>query len=170
MTFEQFKETYCLMCGTQRCGGPGSKWFEGCRHREELEVETTASKITLQSNKLTNSIRTQKFLRLVAQRLSGRNDCKRVQFRIHILPEKAISFEPDIYVYKDLHHRKDVDLFKIADLITRKYFPELILGKDNKGRMLIDTEKLNIGTYEYQLSVDGKRRRWVKRLEKRGTI
>lgn len=33
MNDKQFIETYCLNCGTQRCEGIGTEWFEGCQHR-----------------------------------------------------------------------------------------------------------------------------------------
>lgn len=35
----QFLNTYCLYCGTQRCEGVDSEWFEGCEHKDELEEE-----------------------------------------------------------------------------------------------------------------------------------
>ena len=32
-----FIEKYCLWCGTQRCEGIGTVWFDGCLHRFELK-------------------------------------------------------------------------------------------------------------------------------------
>lgn len=37
MTKEEFIETHCKMCGTQRCEGIDSEWFEGCRKRFEYD-------------------------------------------------------------------------------------------------------------------------------------
>lgn len=37
LTEKQFIETYCDNCGTQRCEGIGTEWFDGCRHRHELK-------------------------------------------------------------------------------------------------------------------------------------
>ena len=37
LTQEQYIEKYCHNCGSQRCEGIGTDWFEGCRHRYELE-------------------------------------------------------------------------------------------------------------------------------------
>ena len=37
MTEKQFIETYCNGCGTQRCEGIGSPWFEGCPKRWNLD-------------------------------------------------------------------------------------------------------------------------------------
>lgn len=123
------------------------------------------------------SIRTQKFLRQLARRLSGRLDCNRVEYLVGIGYEVSnsgikiaedneesdyIYFNPDIYVYRDLHHRKDTDLFRITDLICHKYFPEIVIDRDEFGQLKVDTSMLVRGVYKYQLSVDGKRRRWVK--------
>lgn len=32
MTFDQFIETNCLLCGTQRCSPYDEDWHEGCPH------------------------------------------------------------------------------------------------------------------------------------------
>ena len=129
---------------------------------------------------MNNSIRTQQFLRHVSRRLSGREDCKKVEFMIgigyrfpganmitspHILDDKYIFFHPNIDVYKDKHHRKEVDLNGIVDHTIYKFYPDLILGYDLFGSIIVDTSKFIRGVYQYQLSVDGKRRRWVRRNE-----
>ena len=33
MNDKQFIETYCQNCGTQRCEGIGTEWFEGCKYK-----------------------------------------------------------------------------------------------------------------------------------------
>ncbi len=37
MNAEEFVKKYCLGCGSQRCEGIGTEWFDGCSHREELD-------------------------------------------------------------------------------------------------------------------------------------
>lgn len=37
MNEKQFVETYCYKCGTQRCEGIGTEWFEGCPKRWNLD-------------------------------------------------------------------------------------------------------------------------------------
>ena len=37
LTPDQFKEKYCDKCGSQRCLGPGSEWFDGCQHKNEIK-------------------------------------------------------------------------------------------------------------------------------------
>ena len=133
---------------------------------------------------MTESVRTQTFLRQVARRLSGRSDCKQIEFLIGIgyeLPtyftsqhqevdlkvSNHIMFQPDTFVYRDLHHRSDVDRYRVVDLILKNYFSELILGRDDSGNLNIDISKLVRGVYKYQKSYDGKRRRWVRMLPTR---
>lgn len=36
LTEEQFYKKHCQMCGSQRCEGIGTDWFEGCTYKEEL--------------------------------------------------------------------------------------------------------------------------------------
>jgi len=133
---------------------------------------------------MTNSMRTQQFLRFIAKRLSGREDCKQVEFRIGIgelIPEdnpvrflipsdvakNYIFFQPDTIVFRDMHHRSGRDKFRIVDLILHKYFPELIKGQDDLGNLIVDTSKLVKGVYIYQKSYDGSRRRWVRMARNR---
>lgn len=34
---EEFTHHYCHNCGSQRCEGVGTPWFEGCQHKERLK-------------------------------------------------------------------------------------------------------------------------------------
>ena len=122
------------------------------------------------------SIRTQQFLRSIARRLSGRSDLKNANYVIGIgYPadktrrkykmddeSERIYFSPDVYCFRDMHHRSDKDKFRVADLILHKQFPELVKGRDEYGELVVDISKLNTGVYEYQSSFDVKRRRWVR--------
>ena len=62
MNKEQFIETYCHNCGTQRCEGIGTEWFEGCPKRWNLndygdvaaEIERLNKKIMELGYKLMN--------------------------------------------------------------------------------------------------------------------
>lgn len=127
---------------------------------------------------MSDMILTQQFLKKITRRLSGREDCRGVEYLIGIgvpieeyqlslrntiNPEDYIYFYPDIYVYRDNKHRKDIDLFRVVDLILHKYYEkELVKGRDEFGDLQVDTSKLVRGVYKYQISVDGKRRRWVR--------
>ena len=37
LTEQEFIHKYCYPCGTQRCEGIGTEWFNGCLYRHELE-------------------------------------------------------------------------------------------------------------------------------------
>lgn len=37
MTLEEFKEKFCVLCGTQRCDPDDPVWREGCLHYQELD-------------------------------------------------------------------------------------------------------------------------------------
>lgn len=45
MTEKRFVETYCHNCGTQRCEGIGTEWFEGCKYKWNLDGMDAATKI-----------------------------------------------------------------------------------------------------------------------------
>ena len=45
MTENQFIEKYCYSCGTQRCEGPRTEWFEGCQKRWNLAGMDPVSEI-----------------------------------------------------------------------------------------------------------------------------
>lgn len=34
---EEFAQHYCHNCGSQRCEGVGTEWFEGCQYKEHLK-------------------------------------------------------------------------------------------------------------------------------------
>ena len=55
MTEKQFVETYCHNCGTQRCEGIGTPWFDGCKYKwslDGMEIEATAEINRLQQQNL----------------------------------------------------------------------------------------------------------------------
>lgn len=37
LTSEEFIKTYCNLCGTQRCEGIYSEWFDGCEYKNLLK-------------------------------------------------------------------------------------------------------------------------------------
>lgn len=39
LSAEEFYEKFCLNCGSQRCEGIGTDWFEGCEYKELLKEE-----------------------------------------------------------------------------------------------------------------------------------
>ena len=46
MTFEEFQEKYCYLCGTQRCIPSEIEWLEGCNYFKQLGYQDKAQLIT----------------------------------------------------------------------------------------------------------------------------
>lgn len=95
------------------------------------------------------SKQTEFLLKSISDRLSGREDCKKVNYIVKI-DHNGVSMTPLIYVFKDRYNRKDSDKLDIVSFV-HKY--------KMKGARL---DGFVFGTYEYQLLPDGKRRRWRK--------
>lgn len=36
-TEKEFIEKYCCRCGSQRCEGIGTEWFDGCQYKNNLQ-------------------------------------------------------------------------------------------------------------------------------------
>ena len=52
MNDKQFIETYCRNCGTQRCEGIGTEWFEGCPYRWNHDSYDAATEIEQLNKKI----------------------------------------------------------------------------------------------------------------------
>ena len=105
----------------------------------------------LRRERMTNSVRTQQLLRRITRRLSGREDCKKVNYRVTI-SDNGIYMEPLILVYRDRYHRKEQDKMSIITYVHDFKMSNIRL------------DEFVFGSYEYQLSADGKNRRW-RRLD-----
>ena len=68
MNDKQFIETYCQNCGTQRCGGIGTEWFEGCKYKWNHDSYDAASEI----ERLNNKIMT------MAREKIGQSECQKI--------------------------------------------------------------------------------------------
>lgn len=92
---------------------------------------------------------TAEFLNKVSRRLSGREDCKGVEFEVTI-QENNITMKPLMYVFPDTHHRSDIDKLTIINFILHL--------SSNKHH------KLTFGTYKYKYadSITKKKRRWIR--------
>lgn len=52
MDKEQFIKTHCLNCGSQRCEGIDSEWFEGCSKKWDLDGMNPSDEIERLNNKI----------------------------------------------------------------------------------------------------------------------
>lgn len=92
---------------------------------------------------------TEFLLKSIASRLSGREDCQKVRYRVYI-DHNGVRMDPLIKVFPNRYRRKETDKIDIVSFIHQHRM---------KGALL---SGFVFGTYEYQLSIDGKRRKWRK--------
>lgn len=123
---------------------------------------------------------TQQFLQCIAQHLSGRPECKGVAYRIAIgtydtvllpssismfeeeLAQNRVLFSPNVFVFPDRYRRKDTDKVGVVYHVAANHFDDMLLTYQEDGCTFVNTENLVKGIYEYQSSVDNKKRRWVR--------
>lgn len=91
---------------------------------------------------------TEELLKHISSRLSGRDDCKKLNYKV-VISEQGIHMEPIVYVYPNRYKRKETDKIDIISFIHNQMSN-------------VKLDELVFGRYEYQLSIDGKNRRWRK--------
>ena len=96
-----------------------------------------------------NAKPTEDLLKSISQRLAGREDCKKIVYQISI-DKDGIHMYPIVNVFPNRYNRKEVDKIDVITYVHEYRLPELKL------------DELVFGRYEYQLSSDGKKRRWRK--------
>lgn len=92
---------------------------------------------------------TEYLLKCISDRLSGRNDCKKVCYNVTI-NHNGVYMIPYTEVFPNRYTRKDSDKMDIVSWVQHYKMPNARLSD------------FVFGSYEYQLSVDGKQRRWRK--------
>lgn len=110
---------------------------------------------------------TVQLLSAVAERLSGRQNCRQVEYVVYVGTmdgfENQIIFYPYREVYPDIHHRQKTDLRDIVDHVVRTKFADTVYAQhDAYGHICFLEGSLTRGTYKYELSVDKKKRRWTR--------
>ncbi len=108
---------------------------------------------------------TEMFLRLIAQHLSSRQDCRGIEYTVTIGNEywdDIVLMDPPKHVYPDKHRRSSADLRPVTEHVLKYHMPELYLPTEDSCNLFIDKDKIVPGVYMYQLSVDKKKRRWIK--------
>lgn len=92
---------------------------------------------------------TEQLLKLIASRLSSREDCKGVNYQI-VIDHNGVRMNPLIYVYPNRYKRKESDRLDIVSFVHQYKMCNIILSQ------------FVFGTYEYSPSYDGSRRKWRK--------
>lgn len=116
-------------------------------------------------------------LRSIAQHLSGRQSCRGIEYTVCIgmtdtshahgtsstISDTTILFYPERSVFPDRFHRQKSDLQDIINHVLKIHFNETVYDHDDpSGRACFRTSSLVSGVYQYILSVDGRRRQWVR--------
>lgn len=96
-----------------------------------------------------NGKQTELLLRSISTRLSGREDCKDVNYRVTI-DHNGVSMEPLVYVYRNRYCRKETDKMDIVSFVHHYKLRGALLSN------------FVFGTYEYESTLEGKRRKWRK--------
>lgn len=94
---------------------------------------------------------TAEFLNCISSRLAGRDDCKKTTYTVTI-NHNGVTMSPMVSVYPDRYHRKEGDKMNVVQFVHHYKMTSATL------------DQFVFGTYQYQLSVDGKRRRWTRIL------
>lgn len=96
-----------------------------------------------------NAKQTENLLKHISSRLAGREDCKKVNYKVTI-DASGIHMNPIIQVYPNRHRRKEADKMDVIQYVHQYKMPHIKINE------------FVFGQYEYQLSADGKNRRWRK--------
>lgn len=92
---------------------------------------------------------TEFLLKSIATRLSGREDCKKLTYRVTI-DYKGVSMFPLIEIFPNRYMRKEADKIDVVSWVHK-----IKMKNANLSGFVF-------GVYEYQLSAEGKQRRWRK--------
>lgn len=107
---------------------------------------------------------TVQFLKIVAKRLSGRADCKQTTYTISILStaegNQIISIIPQIYIFPNKHDRKASNRNSILSYTAKKL--DFNYTEISSGKIVINSEELMTGVFQYRLSFDKRYRAWFK--------
>lgn len=117
-----------------------------------------------ETNRLTTKL-TQQLLKKIASRLASRDDCKGMEYVVHVEydgPTCKIWMDDPVYVYPDRYSRKKENKQHIIEHVFKTYMhPNLYKGHADVEGVFLAEEVFVPGTYVYRKSVDSKRRSWT---------
>lgn len=91
-------------------------------------------------------------LRSISTKLSGRKDCRRIEYVVEIHNGET-SMDPTIFIYPDAHHRKKYDRCRVLDYVWNTLHSKFSFG----------AEDLVNGTYIYRWNPITKKRMWTNK-------
>lgn len=98
---------------------------------------------------MTNGKATEFLLKTIAERLAGREDCKKVTYTVTI-DHGGVSMSPLIYVFPNRYKRKESDKLDIIAWVHQYQMPNAKLSD------------FVFGTYQYRQDGESKKRRWTR--------
>ena len=107
---------------------------------------------------------TLQLLQKVSKRLSGRDDCRFKEYQVTIHKEEElskVSLNPNVDVFPDSHRRKQSDK---GSVLRWAFKDDVLSGNayEECGTIVIKNATYSPGLYVYKLSVDNKKRKWMK--------
>lgn len=109
---------------------------------------------------------TKDVLRSISMHLSGRSDCKGMEFKVDIFRDKlsgndVIEVSPYITVFPNTFNRKEKDRRGIAYHVISKHFPEIL--EDSPSNIVqVKHNALTLGTYIYKKYPLMRMRKWYR--------
>lgn len=105
---------------------------------------------------------TKRFLNLIALHLSGRSECKGVEYHCMIC-DNYVSFKPYVEVFRSKHNRTTADKVSVDRHVLFEHMNELLKDSEGLGNVVLLESKCMVrGHYVYRCSVGRKRRRWER--------
>lgn len=125
------------------------------------------------NNTKLQSENTKKLLNSISKHLSGRKDCKGVEYKVRICIEDPddpyskyettqIKFTPEIRVLPNARCRADYQKENIVYHVLTRHFNDLFEGIRPSGNCSIYKDAIVPGIYVYRISANGKYRRWER--------
>lgn len=110
--------------------------------------------------------RTKQFLQSISRHLSGREDCRGLEYKVIIRHEDTsgddiVEVSPYITVFPNTFNRKETDRRSIAHHVLIHHFPD-ILQKSNSNIAHVTSGMLVHGEYIYKKYQLTSRRKWRK--------
>lgn len=105
---------------------------------------------------------TRRFLNLIAYHLSGRSECKGVEYHC-IICDNYVSFKPYVEVFRSKHNRNYSDKISVDRHVLFEHMSELLQDTEGLGTLVLIKNRCMVrGHYVYRCSVGRKRRRWER--------
>ena len=114
---------------------------------------------------------TDKFLKQIAHHLSGKPNCKSIEYKV-IIQDNYVECYPSISVFPDRYHRQLSDKTSVLYHVVAYHFPQLYRIDDphdslpTLSRFKIVSDILTEGTYLYRFAYNSSgnktKRYWIK--------